>query len=599
MNKTTNRLIAGWVFTFIVSWVFLGCTNEPTKEPADSKPPNIIIILSDDQGWGDFSITGNSNIETPNIDRLALEGALFENFYVQPVCSPTRAELMTGRYSARGGVYSTSAGGERLDLDETTLADAFKQAGYATAAYGKWHNGMQYPYHPNGRGFDDYYGFCSGHWGNYFDPMLEHNQEIVTGEGFLIDDFTSHGLEFIEKNRDSPFLLYLPFNTPHAPMQVPDRWWDKFKNKELNMFADSVYEEDIDFTRAALAMCENIDWNVGRILEKLQELQLEENTIVIYFNDNGPNSYRWNGSMKGRKGSTDEGGVRTPLFLRWPDQVDKGQRIEEVAAVTDLLPTLIDITGIVHDFSKPLDGISLKPLLLGGDQSWEDRIIVNNWRERVSVRNQKFRLDHQGKLYDIENDRGQTIDVSDQFPEISAKLTEVQLQYKEQVITELPEKDTRTFPLGHPDSKITQIPARDGVAHGNIQRSNRWPNCSFFTNWISVDDEITWEVEVMESGQYEVILYYTCKDGDQGSEFSLTFGDNELKGQITEAHDPPLKGMENDRVLRPESYVKDFRPLTVGVMDLEKGPGTLTLKALNKPGEQVMDVRLLLFERVP
>lgn len=598
MSKTTHRSILGVVFSFMVSLLFLGCTNEPADEPADSKP-NIIIILSDDQGWGDFSITGNSNIETPNIDRLALEGALFENFYVQPVCSPTRAELMTGRYSARGGVYSTSAGGERLDLDETTIADVFKQAGYTTAAYGKWHNGMQYPYHPNARGFDDYYGFCSGHWGNYFDPMLEHNQEIVTGEGFLIDDFTSHGLEFIEKNKDTPFLLYLPFNTPHAPMQVPDRWWDKFKNKELNMFADSVYDENIDFTRAALAMCENIDWNVGRILEKLQELQLEENTIVIYFNDNGPNSYRWNGSMRGRKGSTDEGGVRTPLFLRWTGQVDKGQRIEQVTAVADLLPTLVDITGIDHNFNKPLDGISFMPLLFEVNPSWKDRTIVNNWREKVSVRNQRFRLDHEGNLYDIENDRGQTTDVADQFPEIRTKLAEIQQQFRDQVMTELPEIDTRTFPLGHPDSKITQIPARDGVAHGNILRSNRWPNCSFFTNWISVDDKITWDVEVMESGQYEVILYYTCKEGDQGADFSLTFGSSELKGQIMEAHDPPLKGMENDRVLRPESYVKDFKPLTVGVMDLEKGLGTLTLKATNKPGEQVMDVRLMLFERVP
>jgi len=598
MNFTYQKLACYRWLIVIVSLGLISCTNKQSDAaPEQTQKPNIIIILSDDQGWGDFSITGNENIETPNIDKLAVEGALFENFYVQPVCSPTRAELLTGRYSVRGGVYSTSAGGERLDLDETTLAQVFKQAGYATAAYGKWHNGMQYPYHPNGRGFDDYYGFCSGHWGNYFDPMLEHNQEIVTGEGFLIDDFTNHGLEFIEKNKEQPFLLYLPFNTPHAPMQVPDRWWNKYQDKELTMFADPQYEEDIDFTRAALAMCENIDWNVGRILEKLEALELDDNTIVIYFNDNGPNSYRWNGSMKGRKGATDEGGVRTPLFVRWPDRVKAGKRIEQVAAVTDLLPTLVDVSELEVDFPKPLDGTSLKSLLLEDNPSWEDRIIVNNWRDRVSVRNQRYRLDHEGNLYDIENDRGQTTEVGDQFPEVRRLLVQAQQQYKDQVMTELPEVDNRTFPLGHPDSKITQIPARDGEAHGNIQRSNRWPNCSFFTNWISTDDKITWDVEVMETGNYQVTLYYTCAEGDVGSEFSLTLGENRLDSKIEVAHDPPLRGMENDRVTRPESYVKDFKPLDLGVMTLDKGTGTLTLQASTKPGEQVMDVRLMLFER--
>ncbi|MEA3461855.1 MAG: sulfatase-like hydrolase/transferase, partial [Bacteroidota bacterium] len=149
----------------------------------EADQPNVIVILTDDQGWGDLSVHGNSNISTPNIDELSSSGASLENFYVCAVCSPTRAELLTGRYHFRGGVYSTGGGGERLDMDETTIAEIFKAAGYSTAAYGKWHNGMQYPYHPNGRGFEDYYGFCSGHWGNYHSPMLEHNGKIVQGEG--------------------------------------------------------------------------------------------------------------------------------------------------------------------------------------------------------------------------------------------------------------------------------------------------------------------------------------------------------------------------------------------------------------------------------
>ena len=159
--------------------------------------PNFVVILTDDQGWGDLGLNGNVDIATPNIDTLAREGTRFDRFYVCPVCSPTRAEFLTGRYHPRCGVYSTSAGGERMDLDEKTIADTFKAAGYATGAFGKWHNGMQYPYHPNGRGFEEYYGFCSGHWGNYYDPMLERNGRIVEGNGYVTDDFTDNAMSFI------------------------------------------------------------------------------------------------------------------------------------------------------------------------------------------------------------------------------------------------------------------------------------------------------------------------------------------------------------------------------------------------------------------
>jgi len=190
--------------------------------------PNILVILSDDQGWGDLSLNGNTNLSTPHIDALARSGALFDRFYVCPVCSPTRAEFLTGRYHPRGGVHGVSTGGERLNLDERTIADVFKSAGYATAAFGKWHNGSQYPYHPNARGFDEYYGFTSGHWGAYFDPPLDHNGQPVTGHGYLADDLTDHAMAWIESQKDHPFFCYLPLNVPHSPMQVPDEYWNKF-----------------------------------------------------------------------------------------------------------------------------------------------------------------------------------------------------------------------------------------------------------------------------------------------------------------------------------------------------------------------------------
>jgi arylsulfatase A-like enzyme len=269
--------------------------------------PNILVILADDQGWGDLSVHGNTNLRTPQIDSLARAGAMFDRFYVCPVCSPTRAEFLTGRYHLRGGVHNVTTGGERLNLDEKTIGDTFKAAGYATGAFGKWHNGSQWPYHPNARGFDEYYGFTSGHWGEYFDPPLEHNGKFVRGKGYVADDFTNHALEFIEKNKTRPFFCYLPFNTPHSPFCVPDEYWNRFKDHAIPMRGKDGADEDLPVTRCALAMVENIDWNVGRVLRRLDELKLADDTIVIYFSDNGPNSWRWNGGMKGRKGSTEIG----------------------------------------------------------------------------------------------------------------------------------------------------------------------------------------------------------------------------------------------------------------------------------------------------
>lgn len=571
------------------------------KIPIENKEKpikNVVIILADDQGWGDLSISGNVNLETPNIDQLAETGVTFDRFYVSPVSSPTRAELLTGRYHPRGGVFSTSAGGERLDLDEITIADYFKKAGYSTAAYGKWHNGTQPPYHPNARGFDDFYGFCSGHWGNYFSPMLEHNGEIVTGNGFIIDDLTDHGINFIEKNKDHPFFLYLPYNTPHSPMQVPDRWWKKFENKELEMRHCNPEQENIQFTRAALAMCENIDWNVGRVVTKIEELGLSENTIIVYFSDNGPNSWRWNDNMKGIKGSTDEGGVRSPLFIKWDGVLPAGKKIMEITGVIDLLPTLADLAGINLQPQKPLDGVSLKPLLTSKITKWEDRLYFNHWGNRTSVRSQRFRLDHEGNLFDMENDPGQHVNVSKKFPEITNQLLQAKRQWENEVLSELPETDDRTFTIGHPYFPFTLIPARDGVAHGNIQRSNRFPNCSFFTNWISNSDSITWEAEVLADGDFEVEIYYTCSVENIGSTIELSFGGAKLTGKISKAHHSPLKGMENDRVKRMESYVKDFKPIKLGTIYLKKGRGTLTLKALEVTGSQVMDFRMIMLKRI-
>ncbi len=560
--------------------------------------PNILVVLTDDQGWGDLSLHGNRNLATPNIDGLANDGAQVAQFFVCPVCSPTRAEFLTGRYSPRCGVTGTSRGAERINRDETTIAEIFQDAGYATAAFGKWHNGTQPPYHPNARGFDHFYGFCSGHWGNYFDPILECNGEFVRGKGYVTDDFTNHAIAFMERAGDRPFFCYLAYNTPHSPMQVPDRWWDRFADRELISHHRDPKREQRQHTRAALAMCENIDWNVGRLLQALQRLEIENETIVVFFCDNGPNGFRYNGGMKGRKGSTDDGGVRSPLLVRWPGRIPAGTKVGRIGGAIDLLPTLGDLAGLDVKLPARLDGQSLSEDLQGRPKQSEDRVIVSSWKDRVSARSKRFRLDDQGRLFHMQADPGQLKDVAAQHPKVVAMLQERITDYRRTVLPDSPPE--RPFSIGFSDRIPTQLPARDGTPHGSIKRSNRFPNCSFFENWTDVEDAVTWEVLVERTGWYDVSVYYACSTDDVGAGLTLSLGSQHVTGKIVHANDAPLRGSENDRVVRQESYVKDFRPLRLGRIALKQGDrGTLKLQAHAIPGREAMEFRGLVLSLIP
>jgi arylsulfatase A-like enzyme len=553
------------------------------------------VILADDQGWGDLSVHGNTNLSTPRIDSLARDGAIFDRFYVCPVCSPTRAEFLTGRYHARGGVRGVSTGAERLNLDEMTIAQTFRAAGYATGAFGKWHNGSQAPYHPNYRGFDEYYGFTSGHWGRYFDTELDHNGKLVRGKGYITDDLTDHGMEFMTKNRNRPFFCYLPFNTPHSPMQVPDRFFERFAKVDPKLRARNQDQEDLGMTRAALAMCENIDWNVGRVLAKLDELKLADNTIVLYFSDNGPNSWRWNGGMKGRKGSVDEGGVRSPLLIRWPGRIQPGTKVTQIAGAIDLLPTLADCAGVKVASTRPLDGKSLKPLLTGQAGKWPDRMIFSMWAKRISVRTQQYRLDQAGALFDMVADPMQDRDISKEKPEIAARLKKAVEEWGREMLPKVG-RDDRPYPVGH--ARSTLLPARDGVEHGGVERSSRAPNCSYFTKWTTKEGSMTWDIEVAQPGVFEAEIYYACAKEDVGSAVELSFLGAAARGKISEAWDPPLWGAAFDRVERGgESYWRDFKPYRIGSIELKKGRGELTLRALEVAGKQVAEVRYVALTR--
>ena len=566
------------------------------RQPADgavvkAAQPNIVIFLADDSGWGDYSVSGNTQVRTPNIDSIARAGASLDRFYVCAVCAPTRAEFLTGRYHSRTGVRGVSTGQERMNTDEKTLADAFKAAGYATGAFGKWHNGSQWPYHPNARGFDEYYGFTSGHWGEYFNPPLEHHGQPVRGRGFIADDLTSRAIEFIEKNREKPFLCYVPFNTPHSPWAVPDEYWQRFKDKPLTLRGTDSKQESLDQTRCALAMMENLDDNVGRVLKRLDELKLADNTIVIYFSDNGPNGHRWTGGMKGTKGTTDEGGVRSVFFLRWTGGgIKAGTVVKEITGAIDLLPTLTALAGVKRVGNKSLDGRNLSPLLRGEPMAWRERLIFSHQNGNVSARSQQYRLDQRGALFDMIADPSQTKDITSDQPDIAAQMTKAVADWRGEVLPK--SKDDRPYPVGYAEFPRTPLPARDGVPHGGVKRSANAPNSSYFVNWTSLDDTMTWDVEVNTAGNYDVEILYTCPVADAGSTIELDFNGAKLAGEVAPGWDPPLY-TNQDTIARPngESKMKEFRALNLGSMRLEKGRGLLTLRALKIPGRSVMDVR--------
>ncbi|MBO2944383.1 arylsulfatase [Paenibacillus sp. F411] len=565
-------------------------------QQSSPKPPNVVVILTDDQGWGDLSLNGNNNVYTPHIDALAARGAMLNWFYVQPLCAPTRAEFLTGRSFPRTGVKGVTRRAEYLDLEETTIADVFKRAGYATGCFGKWHSGSAYPYHPNGRGFDEFFGYCCGHWSHYFDSTVEHNGVETRADGYLTDVLTDRAMAFMTAHRNDPFFCYVPFNTPHSPFQVPDPWFDRFRNHPLPLRARPSDPESLDATRSVLAMCENIDDNVGRIIKHLSSLELLEDTVVVYFSDNGPNTWRWNGGMSGKKGSTDEGGVRSPCVIHWPGKIAAGQRIEPIAGAIDLLPTLAELAGITVEGTKPLDGVSLKPLLLEEECEWPERAIFAHSHDGTvtGIRTQQYRAGgHTGGLYDMYRDIGQQQDVSAFVPELAAELNLRAARWSEQMAAERDRhSDDRPLPVGYPAFPVTYLNAQDGIPTGGIRWSSVHPNASYFIQWGSTEETMSWEIEVHTSGMYEISMKYGCFIGEEGSEIEVSFNGAQIRAVIENPFEAPLKD-QDDRVQRDESYEKEFTHLRIGTLEMQAGRGVLKLQASHIAGRHVADVRAL------
>lgn len=424
----------------------LGCGPVAVAAELAGSRPNLILILTDDQGYGDLSCHGNPVLRTPNLDRLHAEGRRFTDFHVSPTCSPTRCALLTGRHEFKSGVTHTILERERMSLKATTLAQVLKAAGYTTGIFGKWHLGDEPAYWPDQRGFDEmfihggggigqtYPGSCGDAPGNrYFDPVLLHNGQFVRTRGYCTDVFFGQAMTWIEKVKGArPFFAYITPNAPHAPLDCPPEY--------ERLYAGRVPTNTARF----FGMIANIDDNVGRLLERLRAWALEDNTLVIFMNDNGGTAGLsvFNAGMRGGKGTPYLGGTRVASLWRWPGRIKPGDAAQLTAHV-DVLPTLAELAGARLDaeLAAKLDGRSLLPLLENPDAAWPERYLfthLGRWPtgqaaaakyRQCSVRYGPYHLvsaardgTKQWELYDVKADLGQKRNLAAERPALGRQL---------------------------------------------------------------------------------------------------------------------------------------------------------------------------------
>jgi arylsulfatase A-like enzyme len=459
--------------------------------------PNVILVITDDQGFGDLSLHGNSNLKTPHMDGIATAGVQFTQFQVSPVCSPTRSSLLTGRYNYRTGVVDTYLGRSLMYPDEATVAELFGSAGYRTGIFGKWHLGDNYPMRAIDQGFQEALVLKGGGLAqpsdppesrsSYFDPVLQYNGKADRRRGYCTDIFFYAAGDFVEENRKQPFFLYVAPNAPHTPLQVEDSWVAPFRKMGL--------QED---TAKAYGMVANLDMNLGRLLARVRTAGIEQDTIVIFMSDNGVQGKRYNSGMRGVKGTVFQGGIRAPFFVRWPGLAPRGRKVDRIAAHIDVLPTLIEACGVTKPAGLQLDGKSLLPLIRGEQPTWPDRTLYAQWHRgdepvlfrNCAARSQRYKLVDGRELYDLEGDPAESRDISATHSEVVAKMRKDCEDWFRDV------SSTR----GYAPSRIHIGTSFENPA--TLTRQDwRGPTAGWAENSLGY-----WEVDVRQAGRYRVKL---------------------------------------------------------------------------------------------
>ncbi|HPA46332.1 MAG TPA: arylsulfatase [bacterium] len=489
-----------------------------------ARRPNILLIIADDQGYGDLGCHGNQYIRTPNLDRLASESVEFTRFCVSPVCAPTRASLMTGRYNYRTGVLDTYLGRAMMYPDEITLPQVLATNGYRTGIFGKWHLGDNYPMRPIDRGFQEALvhnggGICQPAdppWGsNYQDPVLQHNGKTVQTTGYCTDIFTNAAVRFIEDNRNTPFFAYLATNAPHTPLQIDERYYKPYADMGLNEETARVY-----------GMIENIDENVGRLLKRLDELNLRDDTIVIFMTDNGPQQSRYTAGLRGLKTTVYEGGIRVPFFLRWPEIFRAGRKIERLAAHIDIMPTLLDLCGISSEDINPMDGTSLLPLLTGRRGAFPERTLYFQWHRgdvpelyrNCAAVSDKYKLVDGDELYDLLQDPAEQFNIANENADIVSRMRSGYEKWLLDVTQTHGNFPPRIF-LGSPHENPTMLTRQDW----------RGPRAGWRQDSLG-----HWEVKVTSPGIYRIRCLFRARE--EMAQVSLRLADVMLD-KLAPAHE--------------------------------------------------------------
>ncbi len=482
--------------------------------PVKSRP-NVIIVLTDDMGYGELGVHGNRHIKTPNLDAFATQGVQFTRYHTAPMCAPTRASLMTGRYPYRTGVLHTSRGGAKMHGDEVTLAELLRDAGYATGIFGKWHLGDNYPMRPQEQGFSEVLTMRAGGLvqppdlpNSYFDPYLWRNGQRVRMTGYCTDIFFNEAIRFLEAQRDHPFFVYLPTNAVHEPLQVSSTYSDPYKLMGLPDTVAKIY-----------GMVQNIDENFGRLIRRLDDLKLRDKTLVLFLTDDGPSvsDNRYRAGMRGGKGTTYEAGIRVPFFLQYPAGFKGRRKIDPICADIDILPTVLDICSVRNGAGRQIDGSSLKSRLESSSPNSSDRTLffqchrglsparylncaaltqrfkmvgyssdrsVHNSLEREEL---KLRGEPVLELYDLETDPGEHQDLAKTHPEVLARLRAGYDAWFDDM------KNARNFTpgfihIGNPGQNPSYLSRYMDAAHPRNNIPTGWP------------------VVIERSGRYEVTI---------------------------------------------------------------------------------------------
>jgi arylsulfatase A-like enzyme len=581
-----------------------------TSRSSAADKPNILFILTDDQGWWDLGMRGNQDIDTPVLDAFSKEGVDFTRFYAAPVCAPTRAGLMTGRYCFRTGLYNTRFGGDTLGINEVTIAQMLKQAGYRTGCFGKWHLGKYAPYQPHNRGFDEFLGHYHGHIDEYDYPdQIVHNGKPVEARRYVTDLFTDAAIEFIEASGDQPWFCYVPFNAPHSPHVVGtshdgqargDALISKYLARGLKLREAQIY-----------AMIDLIDLNVGRLLKRLDELKLSDDTVVLFMTDNGGVSKHFKAGLRSNKASIYEGGVRVPLFVRWPGHFSAGGQVEAQCSHVDLFPTFCELAGVSLPNDRVIDGKSLVPLLKAGHGTQHHEFVYHAWDRffpnadyRWAISDQRWKLACQvsrtgaatrvsataalssktptsadWQLFDLQADLSETKNLIKQHPEVAARLRKEFLRWFNDVTNGVTYQPV-PIPVGHPDEPLLEIQPSWAKWHGNnIEYVFRGYDWDTIEGWKETGEHAVWNLDVLCDSEYEVTLSYG-RSARGGGTLRISVGDESIECSPDST---------------PTADV--FERIAIGQLSLSKGPATLKAEVVTAHGTELIRLNRIFLKR--